>query len=85
MGKCTVVIVCLGLSTVNKHLSGCVCVRWSRCYCHCVLQEIYLEKNGTSQLGVTLGYDTKSPKGQLYVCEVRIVCTSIPMLYVSQP
>ncbi len=37
------------------------------------LQEIYLEKNGTSQLGVTLGYDTKYSRGQLYVCEVSIV------------
>ena len=35
-------------------------------------QEIYLEKNGTSQLGVTLGYDVQTAKGQLYVCEVRM-------------
>ena len=34
------------------------------------MQDIYIQKNGTSQLGVTLGYDTKTAKGQLYVCEV---------------
>ena len=31
-----------------------------------------MEKNGTNQLGITLGYDTKgSSTGSLFVCEVR--------------
>lgn len=34
-------------------------------------QEIFLQKNGTNQLGITLGYDTKSSSGNLFVCEVR--------------
>ena len=34
------------------------------------LQDIYLQKNGTSQLGVTLGYDSTAHGGCLYVCEV---------------
>ena len=34
-------------------------------------QEIYLQKSSTSQLGITLGYDTTTPEGRLYVCEVR--------------
>ena len=35
------------------------------------MQDIYLQKSGTSQLGITLGYDTKSSSGNLVVCEVR--------------
>lgn len=31
-----------------------------------------MEKNGTNQLGITLGYDAKlSSTGNLFVCEVR--------------
>ena len=34
-------------------------------------QEIFMEKNGTNQLGITLGYDAKaSSLGSLFVCEV---------------
>lgn len=50
-----------------------------RCYgiipIHCSppFQDICLQKNGTSQLGVTLGYDTKSVGGQLVICEVSIL------------
>ena len=40
-------------------------------------QEIYLQKNGTNQLGITLGYDTKSASGNLMVCEVRHACPSL--------
>lgn len=33
-------------------------------------QEIFLQKNGTNQLGITLGYDAKSTAGRLFVCDV---------------
>lgn len=39
-------------------------------YLSSFFQNIYLKKDGTSQLGITLGYDTKSANGQLVVCDV---------------
>ena len=36
-----------------------------------------MEKNGTNQLGITLGYDTKSSStGTLFVCEVSYTSIS---------
>ena len=47
------------------------------------LQDIYLEKNGTSQLGVTLGYDSTAHGGCLYVCEVSNLA-NIDILYTTR-
>lgn len=47
--------------------------RFKECPHLCYAQEIYLEKNGTSQLGITLGYDTKTSAGHLYICEVNML------------
>jgi hypothetical protein len=45
------------------------------------LEDIYLEKNGTSQLGITLGYDSSAAHGGcLYVCEVSCVCVCVLVL-----
>ena len=62
------------MSIVGHYLASATCLQGIYYCSHSAncLQEIYLEKNGTSQLGVTLGYDLQTSKGHLYVCEVRM-------------
>lgn len=41
-----------------------------------------MEKNGTNQLGITLGYDAKaSSLGSLFVCEVSSRSHTYPLIH----
>ena len=48
----------------------CLQAKSGQCFPLTTTQDVYLKKNGTSQLGITLGYDSTMQGGCLYICEV---------------